>query len=301
MQLLIAEIRLQRPHRGQRLGRVKPLNQVPGREVKKHAARHFTPTRAKVLVAQQGHDLLHVQAMVKVRAANMHTAGSQNVLRAICLVHVLRAQTHHGEVRSTTANVHDQHNRLFAQTLLIVQRCGNGFELKADLTQTRGLRRRCKRLLRLAITLGVSIDKVHWTAQHHALRQLAIQRSTCLICNALEKNGNDVLVTDQLVVHRRLLLQQGATQQAFERTHQAPLFALQVLRHGITAKVCAVLFGVEKYRRRHACRRAFQCQQTRWLTWNTPRSGRIGGTEVNTQGAGQISFICHQVSKNIAA
>jgi hypothetical protein len=63
-----------------------------------------------------------------------------------------------------------------------------------------------------------------------------------------QEQADDVLVAHQRVVHRRLVLQQRTAQQAFERAHQAPFGARQVLRNGIAPKVRAMVFGIEEQR-----------------------------------------------------
>jgi hypothetical protein len=262
VQLLIAVIALETARRSQGLGRVQPLDQMPGGEIEEHAAGHLAPAGADVLVAQQRHDLGHIEAMVEIRASDMHAGGGQNVLSTVGMPGLLRAQTHHREVRGAAADIDHQHQLLLAQALLVVQRRRNRLQLKADFAQAGGARRSGQGILRLTVSLRVLVDKMHGTPQHHTLGQTAVQRLARLIGHALEKDRDDVLIADKLLVHRGLFQQQAAAQQAFEEAHQTPFLACQILLHGIAAEMRAVLFGIEEQRRGHAGGRAFQRQQT---------------------------------------
>ena len=59
----------------QRARRVQPLDQVPGGEVKKHAAGHLAPLRPQVAVAQQRHDVF--QAQLAHRAGFEHIGAAR--------------------------------------------------------------------------------------------------------------------------------------------------------------------------------------------------------------------------------
>src|SRR2546427_522745 len=83
VQALVAVVGAQVACLGQGLGRVQPLDQVPGREVEEHAAGHFAAAGADVPVAQQRHELGQVEPVVEVRAADVHAAGGQDVVAAV--------------------------------------------------------------------------------------------------------------------------------------------------------------------------------------------------------------------------
>ena len=282
MQMAVAVVAAQCLGLTQCLGGIEPLNQVPGGQVIEHAAGHFAAAGAVVAQAQQRLHFGNVELVVKVRTANVHARGGEDVLRTVPFACVLRAQAHHGEVRRTAANVHHQNAGLFAQALLIVQRCRNGLQLESHFLETCRVRGSFQRSLCLRITLGVSIHKVHGAAQHHTLRHAA-HVLLRLLSHVLEEDGNDVLVTHQLAVHCRLVLQQAAAQQAFERAHQAAFFARQVLPHRITAVVRAVVFVVKEQRRGHGRCLAFQRHQLCALPGGAPCHGGVGSTKVNTQ------------------
>ncbi|MPM79251.1 hypothetical protein SDC9_126284 [bioreactor metagenome] len=283
VQLLIAVIALEAARRSQGLGRVQPLDQMPGGELEEHAAGHLAPAGADVLVAQQRHDLGHIEAMVEIRAPDMHAGGGQNVLGTVDMPGLLRAETHHCEVRGAATDIDHQHQLLLTQALLVVQCRRNRLQLKADFTQAGSARRSGQGILRLAVSLRVLVDKMHGTPQHHTLRQTAVQRPARLIGHALEKDRDDVLIADELLVHRGLFQQQAAAQQAFEGTHQTPFLTRQVLLHGIAAEMRAVLFGIEEQCRGHAGGSAFQRQQTGGLARQAIGGSRVGGSEIDAQ------------------
>ena len=118
---------------------------------------------------------------------------------------------------------------------------------------------------------GIIDDEMHRPAQHHAP-----------VCRAQGLGG-------ALAQHDRELgdavLQQGATQQALERTHQPALGAGQVLDHGIAAQVGAVVFGVVEHGGGRGQRITFQRDQACLATGVGPGHGRIGGVEVYAQRA----------------
>jgi len=125
---------------------------------------------------------------------------------------------------------------------------------------------------------------VHGAAQHHVRG-----RGTGLRLRARgqlgQEGGDDVLEADGLAVDLGFFQQQRAAQQAFERAHQPAFGARQVLRHGIAPKVRAVVFRIEKQRRGHGQRIAFQRQRLGQPTVLPPGHGGIGGAEVDAQHA----------------
>ncbi|MOA13541.1 hypothetical protein D3C78_1336000 [compost metagenome] len=103
----------------------------------------------------------------------------------------------------------------------------------------------------------------------------------------LQEQRNDVLVAHQMAMHRRLVLQQRAAQQAFERAHQPPFLAFEVLRHGIAPVMGAVLLGMEEQGRGHDHLLPFKGDGTDGTASNAQRHGRVGGAEINAKGAGE--------------
>ncbi len=283
VQALVAVVGAQVARLGQGLGRVQPLDQVPGREVEEHAAGHFAAAGADVPVAQQRHELGQVEPVVEVRAADVHAAGGQDVVAAIAAAGLLRAQAHDGEVGGTAADVHHQHHGFLREALLVVQRGGNGLHLEIHFAQACGARGIGQGLLRLAVALGMVVHEMHGPAQHHALGQAAVQRGTRPVGHAAQEQADDVLVAHELVVHRRLFLQQRTAQQAFEGAHEPARLAVQVLGHGVAPEMGAVLVRMEEQRRGHAAGIALQRQQACGLAGGAPGHGGVGGTEIYAQ------------------
>ena len=124
---------------------------------------------------------------------------------------------------------------------------------------------------------------MHRAAHHHTPRHTA-KIGLRLLGQHAQEQADDVLVADQLLVHRRLVLQQRAAQQAFERTHQAAFRALQVLRNRIPPKVRAVLFRVEEQGGGQGAGIAFERNHARCALPLAHGHGRVGGTEVDAEG-----------------
>ena len=283
VQALVAVVGAQVARLGQGLGRVQPLDQVPGREVEEHAAGHFAAAGAGVAVAQQRHELGQVEPVVEVRAADVHAAGGQDVVAAVAAAGLLGPQAHDGEVGGTAADVHHQHHGFLREALLVVQRGGDGLHLEIHFAQACGARGVGQGLLGLAVALGMVIHEVHGPAQHHALGQAPVQRGTRPVGHAAKEQSDHILVADQLVVHGRLFLQQRAAQQALERAHEPARLAIQVLGHGVAPEMRAVLIRMEEQRRGHAAGIAFQRQQACGLAGHAPGHGGVGGTEIYAQ------------------
>ena len=268
------------------LGRVPPVNEVPGGQVKKHRIGHLPPVRPGVPVAQQGHDMLQAQALVKIGAANVHAACGQHVVGPVAAAAgALRPQAHHREVGRAATNVGHQHQAFALDAALVVKRCGNGLQLKADVAQACGLGGIQQHLLRQCIAFGVVVHKVHGAAQHHVAGGLAgLALGTFMQLG--QKRRNDFLVAHGLAVDLGFLQQQRTAQQAFERAHQPPLGARQVLRHGISAKVGAAVLRIEKDGRGQRRGSALQLQRAHLVPFGAPCCRRVGSAKVNAQGGG---------------
>ena len=178
---------------------VEPMDQVPGGQVKKHAAGHLAPLRPQVAVAQQRHYQVQAELLVKVGAAHVHAAGGQHVVPAVGQAHALRPQAHHGEVRGAAAHVHHQHGLFAVQAALVVQGRRDGFELKSHFCKPDRLRRLLQRRLRQRVARRVVVHKMHGPAHHHA-RGRAAQAVRGTLAQRGQKGGDDVLKADLPVV-----------------------------------------------------------------------------------------------------
>ena len=246
----------------QRARRIQPLNQVPGRKVKKYAAGHLAARRPGVPQAQQWHQQRQAKAPVKIGAPDMHASGGQNVAGAVGAGPALGPQAHHGEIRGAAANVHHQHQRFALDALFVIQRCGNGLQLERNVYKPSIQRRLPQGIFGLLVAHGIAIHKMHGAPQQHPARHTA-QRFARRLGQHAQEQADDVLVAHQRVVHRRLVLQQRTAQQAFERAHQAPFGARQILRNGIAPVVRAMVFGIEEQRCRQGVVLALQAQHAR--------------------------------------
>ena len=222
--------------------------------------------------------------MVKVGAAHVHAAGGQHVVQAIGQAHALRPQAHHGEVGGAAAHVHHQHRLLAVQAALVVQGCGDGLQLKSHFFKPDRLRRLLQRRLRQRVARRVVVHKMHGPAHHHA-RGRAAQAVRGTLAQRGQKGGDDVLKADLPVVDLGRFQQQRAAQEAFERAHQSPLGAFQVVRHGVAAKVGAQVFAVVEHGCWHGQRLAFERNQARSTAGRGPRHSRIGGAEIDAERA----------------
>ena len=263
-------------------GLVLPVDQVPGGQIKKHAAGHLALLGPQVPVAQQRHDLRQVQLPVVIGATNVHTRGGQNVRTAIGLLPSIWPQAHHRKVRRTTAQVHHQHRAFFGQALFVVQRGRNRLQLKRYLVKTHRLHGLAQRCFGLRIALRVIVHKVHGPAHDHAARCAAqVQRSA--FAQSGQKGADDVLKTDLLMPDLCGLQQQRAAQQAFQRTHQTPLGAFQIVFESIPPKVGAAVFGVVEHGRGHGHGLTFQRDQAGVALGAEPGHGRVGGAEIDAE------------------
>ena len=82
---------------------VHGVDQVPGGQVKVHAAGHGARclprnAQAKSAIAQGGHHAGQRHPAVKVGAGNVHAVVGQNVAAAVQPAHPLRSHAHHGKV-----------------------------------------------------------------------------------------------------------------------------------------------------------------------------------------------------------
>ena len=212
----------------------------------------------------------------------MHAGRGQHIAAAISPGHALGAQAYHGEVRGAAANVHHQHQRLAVDALLVVQRGGDGLELKTHVLEPCRQRGLAQRVLSLLIARGVAIHKMHRPPHHHPPGH-APQRVTGLLRQHPQEEADDVLVADHLVVYRRLVLQQRTAQQALERAHQPPFGTRQVLRHRIAPKVRALVFRVEEQRRGQRRRIPLQRHHPRRPSTLAHRHRGIGSAKVDTK------------------
>ena len=256
---------------------------MPGGQVKKHPAGYLAPAGPQVPKTQQRHQQLQAQAAVKVRTTHMHAGGGQHIAQAVSAPHAAGAQAHHGEVRGAPANVHHQHHCLVVNALFVVQRRRNRLGLEGDVFKACIHSGLAQRIFGLLIAHGVIIHKMHRAAHHHTPRHTA-QIGLRLLGQHAQEQADDVLVADQLLVHRRLVLQQRAAQQAFERTHQPAFGAFQVLRNRIPPKVRAVLFRVEEQGGGQGAGIAFERNHARCALPLAHGHGRVGGTEVDAEG-----------------
>ena len=263
-------------------GLVLPVNQVPGGQIKKHAAGHLALLGPQVPVAQQRHDLRQVQLPVVIGATNVHTRGGQNVRAAIGLLPALWPQAHHRKVRGTTPQVHHQHGALFRQALFVVQRGRNRFQLKRHLVKTHRLHGLAQGGFGLCIALRVVVHKMHGPAHHHAAR-CAAQVQCSAFTQSGQKGADDVLKTDLLVLDLRGLQEQRAAQQAFERAHQPAFSAFHVMPDGIPPKVGGLVFGVVEHGGGHGQGLALQRDQAGAAFGAEPGHGRVGGTEIDAE------------------
>ena len=286
MQALVLVVGAQVLRLAHRLGGVQPLDQMPGRQIEEHAAGHFAPALAVVAQAQQRLQQFEIEPLVEVGTADVHARGRQHVDAAVRVRDALRPQAHDGEVGSTTAYVDHQHHRFTVQALLIVERRGNRFELELHFGKARAVRGFAQRAFGQRVALGVVIDEMHRPAQHHALGHLA-QLLLGAGGQMAQKQRNDVLVAHQIAVHHGLVLQQRAAQQALERAHQPPLLAFEVLGHGVAAVMGAQFLGMEEQGRGHGQHLAFQRNQAGRVGADTQRHRRVGGAEINAEGAGK--------------
>ncbi len=284
VQAHVAVIAAQRFGVGNGFGLVLPVDQVPGGQVKKHAAGHFALFGANVFVAQQRHDLRQIQLPVVIGAANVHARGGQNVSAAVGVPPALGPQAHHREVRGAAPQVHHQHGAFFRQALLVIQRCGNRLQLKRHLVKAHRQHRLAQRGFGLCVALGVVVHKMHGPAHHHAAWRAA-QVLRRAFAQGGQKGGDDVLKADLLVPDLRGLQQQRAAQQAFERTHQAALGAFQIVSEGLAPKVGAAVFGVVEHGRGHGQGLTLQRDQTCTVLGAQPGHGGVGGAEIDAERA----------------
>jgi hypothetical protein len=221
--------------------------------------------------------------LIKVGAAHVHAGGGQHVTAAVLPPAALGGEPHDGEIRRAAADVHHQHHRLVRDALLVVQRGGDGLQLERHFGKPGIQRRLAQRLLRLLVTIGIPVHEVHRAPHHHPARHAA-QPVACLLRQHAQEEADDVLVTHQLVVHRRLVLKQRTAQQAFERAHQTPFGPLQVLRHRIAPEVGCVVLRVEEQRRRQRRCRPLERHHARRPASHAHCHGRVGRAEVDAQG-----------------
>ena len=99
MQARLAVIAAQGLGVGDGFGLVLPVDQVPGRQIKKNPVGHLALVEAQMFVTEQRHDLRQVQLAVVVGAANVHTRGGQNVGAPVSPGHARWPQADHSEVR----------------------------------------------------------------------------------------------------------------------------------------------------------------------------------------------------------
>ena len=266
-------------------GLVLPVDQMPGRQIHEQAAGHRAVLRPHVAIAQQGHHVFEVELAVKVCAANVHAGGGQHIGCAIGVRHALGAQTHDGEVRGAAPHVHHQDRAVACESAFVVQRRRDGFELKRDLLKPHRLRRMQQGVLGLLVACQVVIHKVNGATHHHPLWGVA-QGLGGAVTQGRQEGGHDVLKTHQLVVDEGGLVEQGAAQQAFERTHQTPLGAFEVVADGLASEMRAAFFGVVKHSGGYGQRVAFERNQACCFTWRCPGNGGVGGAKVNAERAG---------------
>ena len=166
--------------------------------------------------------------------------------------------------------------------MFVVQRGRNRLQLKRHLVKTHRPHGLAQRGFGLRIALRVIVHKVHGPAHHHAARRTAqVLRSA--FAQGGQKGADDVLKTDLLVPDLCGFQQQRAAQQAFQRTHQAPIGAFHVMPDGIAAKVGAVVFGVVEHGGGHGHGFALQRDQAGVALGAEPGHGRVGGAEIDAE------------------
>ncbi len=194
----------------------------------------------------------------------------------------LGPQPHHGEVGGAAADVDDQHHGFVLQAALVVERSGDRLQLEGHVGEARARRAFGQRLLRPRIALLVAVDEVHGPPDHHALR-LGAQVPARPRAQFSQEAADDRLEAQHPAVDGGFLVQQAASQQAFQRAHQAAFDAREIERDRIAAEVRAAVLHVEEHRRRHARGRALQRHQPRPAVGCDEGDRGVRGAEIDPE------------------
>ncbi len=134
----------------------------PGCEVVEIARWHVKPGPLHgAAEAEQRHHHAEAELAVEISTADAYAVIGENIGCSIGLAVALGPETHDRKVGRATADIGDQCHFLGRDLPLIVQGCGDRFELKRDVVKTDPSRNCPQGILRLAIGVRRIVDEVH--------------------------------------------------------------------------------------------------------------------------------------------
>ena len=180
-------------------------------------------------------------------------------------------QAQHRQVGCAAADVEDQHDLFPRQTLFIIQRGGDGFELKLNIAKAAGTGNLFQHGLRCGIACRIVIDEMHRPAKHR-LCQTGM-RGIQTRAQMGDETLHDIAKGDGAVAHNGAVIDQPRSQRGFQPTHQAAFIALQIGGQRGAAEIGGQTIGVKEYGRRQRDLIPFQRDQPRVIRIGQPDGG----------------------------
>ena len=204
----------------------------------------------------------------------------QNVVLAIEGAGALRRDPHDREVGRAAAHVDDQRQFFARHLLLVVERRRDRLELESDMLEALGAGRVFEFTFGLGVGLGIVVDELDGTTEHHALDHVAgilFQPSP----EVTYEQTDDLGEGDRSGLDARLFMDQRTAEYALQRAHQATFDAVGIVGDGAAPKIGAVVLEIEEHRAGQRHLAVFQRHQSR-LPVPDHADGGIRSAEVDT-------------------
>ena len=270
------------------------VDRMPGRQVEIIARRDLGARTQRAPVAEQRHHRGQAQVLVEIGAADVDAAGGEDVVAPLRLAGAAGTEAHQRKVGGAAADVGDQDQFLAVDLGFVVEGGGDRLVLEGDLAETDVARDFRQRVLGQLVGHRIVVDEKYRAAEDRAL-ETASGLGFGAALDLADELGQQQPERQRTPRHFGLAVHQAGPEQAFQRAHQAPFVAGQVVGQGRAAIAHFLVVGIEKHHRGQCRLAVFERQQRvpalrgRAWSWPDPANRGVRRTEVD---AASVRHVC---------